>query len=332
VNALVLGGTTFLGRHVARALLARGHAVSTFTRGRAQGEPDARIARYIGDRDGDLRTLPRGGWDAVIDTSAMRPSWIAASAAHLHRAKRYLFTSSVSVYDARAPETGEGRCPYQPMPAGATEGDDDAYGPFKRRCEDAALAVYGPERTVVVRPGLIVGPHDPTNRCTYWVDRGAAGGAILAPGSPGDFVQFIDVRDLADFMVRILEDERSGIYDVTGSPQTTTRADLIAACVANAAETPEVVWADDAWLETQGLSGWMDLPLWLGPSLGLPGLMNARVDRARADGLTFRPLAETVAATRAWSANAPAERERPAGITRTRERELLEALRLGSRL
>ncbi len=331
MNALVLGGTTFLGRHVARALLVRGHAVSTFTRGRAPGEPDARIARFIGDREGDFRALPRDGWDAVIDTSALRPSWVAASAAHLHRAKRYLFTSSVSVYDARAPETGEGRCSYQPMPAGAAEGDDAAYGPFKLRCEDVARAVYGPERTLIIRPGLIVGAHDPTNRFTYWVDRGADGGAILAPGSPGDFVQFVDARDLADFMVRVLEDERHGIYDVTGAPQTTTRADLVAACVANAAQTPEIVWADDAWLEAQGLSGWMDLPLWLGPSLGLPGFMNARIDRARADGLTLRPLAETVAATRAWSANAAREVEGPAGITRARERELLEALRLESR-
>jgi 2'-hydroxyisoflavone reductase len=132
-------------------------------------------------------------------------------------------------------------------------------------------------------------------------------------------------------MVRVLEDERHGIYDVTGAPQTTTRADLVAACVANAAQTPEIVWADDAWLEAQGLSGWMDLPLWLGPSLGLPGFMNARIDRARADGLTLRPLAETVAATRAWSANAAREVEGPAGITRARERELLEALRLESR-
>ncbi len=331
MNALVLGGTTFLGRHVARALLERGHAVSTFTRGRERGEADTRIARFIGDREGDLRALPRDGWDAVIDTSAMRPSWVAASAAHLHRAKRYLFTSSVSVYDARSPETGEGRCPYQSMPAGAEEGDDAAYGPFKLRCEDVVRAVYGSERTVIVRPGLIVGPHDPTNRFTYWVDRGAEGGAILAPGLPGDFVQFVDARDLAEFMVRILEEGRSGTYDVTGSPQTTTRAGLIAACTTNAAVTPEVVWADGGWLETQGLSGWMDLPLWLGPSLGLPGLMNARVDRALADGLTFRPRAKTIAATRAWSASAPAERERPAGITRARERELLETLRLVSR-
>ena len=122
---------------------------------------------------------------------------VAASAAHLVRAKRYLYTSSISVYDIRHPEIGDGICPFEQMPPNASEGDMSAYGPFKRRSEDVVRAVFGAERALIVRPGLIVGPYDPTDRFTYWVERGAAGGEMLAPGSPSDRVQFIDVRDLA---------------------------------------------------------------------------------------------------------------------------------------
>ncbi len=326
MNVLILGGTLFLGRHLVRELSERGHSVSTFTRGRTTADDGFEVTRYIGDRDGQLGALPRDGWDAVIDTSAHWPSWVAASAAHLARAKRYLYTSSISVYDIRHPEIGDGICPFEEMPPNAREGDMSAYGPFKRRSEDVVRAVFGDERALIVRPGLIVGPYDPTDRFTYWVERGAAGGAILAPGTPNDRVQFIDVRDLARFMVRLLEDERSGTYDVTGFPETTTMGDVIAASTANANEPATVVWAESAWLEARGLEGWIDLPLWLAPKLGVPGLMNARVDRARTDGLTRRPLADTIAATRAWLESLPDDRERHAGITRERERELLAEL------
>ncbi len=326
MNVLILGGTLFLGRHLVRELSERGHSVATFTRGRTVADDSFEITRYIGDRDGQLAALPRGGWDAVIDTSAHWPSWVAASAAHLASATRYLYTSSISVYDIRHPRIGDGVCPFEEVPPNASEGDMDAYGPFKRRSEDVVRAVFGDERALIVRPGLIVGPHDPTDRFTYWVERGAAGGEILAPGAPNDRVQFIDVRDLARFMVRLLEDERSGTYDVTSPPETITIGDVIAASTANAREPASVVWADGAWLETHALEGWIDIPLWLAPKLGVPGLMNARVDRALADGLTLRPLAETIAATRAWLETLPNDRERHAGITRDRERHLLSEL------
>ncbi len=326
LNVLILGGTLFLGRHLVRELRERGHAVSTFTRGRTTPEDGFEITRYTGDRDGQLAALPRDGWDAVVDTSAHWPSWVAASAAHLAHAKRYLYTSSISVYDIRHPEIGDGICAFEAMPPNASEGDMEAYGPFKRRSEDVVRAVFGDERALVVRPGLIVGPHDPTDRFTYWVERGADGGAILAPGTPSDCVQFVDVRDLARFMVRLLEDERTGTYDVTSAPATTTIGDVIAASTADAREPASVVWAHGTWLESRGLEGWMDLPLWLAPKLGLPGLMNARIDRAVADGLTLRPLAETIAATRTWLETLPRDRERHAGISRERERELLAEL------
>ncbi len=329
LNVVVLGGTLFLGRHLVRELSERGHSVSTFTRGRTPADDVFEVTRYIGDRDGQLAALPRAGWDAVIDTSAHWPSWVAASAAHLASAKRYLYTSSISVYDVRHPQIGDGICPFEAMPPNANEGDVNAYGPFKRRSEEAVRAVFGEDRTLIVRPGLIVGPYDPTDRFTYWVERGAAGGEILAPGAPNDRVQFIDVRDLAYFMVRLLEDDSSGVYDVTSFPETTTMGDVIAAATANAREAASVVWADGAWLEARGLEGWVDLPLWLAPKLDIPGLMNARVDRARRGGLTLRPLSDTVAATRAWLDTLPTDRERHAGISRERERELLAELAVG---
>ncbi len=329
MNVLILGGTLFLGRHLARELSERGHSVSTFTRGRTAADDGVAVTHHIGDRDGKLAALPRDGWDAVIDTSAHWPSWVAASAGHLAHAKRYLYTSSISVYDIRHPEIGDGVSPFEEMPPNTSEGDMNAYGPFKRRSEDVVRAVFGDERALIVRPGLIVGPYDPTDRFTYWVERGAEGGAILAPGTSNDRVQFIDVRDLARFMVRLLEDERGGTYDVTSFPDTTTMGDVIAAATADAREPATVLWAESAWLEARGLEGWMDLPLWLAPKLGIPGLMNARVDRARADGLTLRPLADTIAATRAWLETLPNDRERHAGISRERERELLTELASG---
>ncbi len=326
LNVLILGGTLFLGRHLVRELSERGHSVSTFTRGRTPADDGFEITRYIGDRDGQLAALPREGWDAVIDTSAHWPSWVAASAAHLASAKRYLYTSSISVYDIRHPEIGDGLCPFEEMPPNASEGDMNAYGPFKRRSEDVVRAVFGDERALIVRPGLIVGPDGPTDRFTYWVERGAEGGEILAPGTSNDRVQFIDVRDLARFMVRLLEDERTGIYDVTSVPETTTMGDVIAASTVHARESANIVWAESSWLETRGVEGWIDLPLWLAPKLGLPGLMNARVDRALADGLTLRPLTQTIEATRAWLETRPRDRERHAGISCERERELLAEL------
>ncbi len=324
MNVLVLGGTLFLGRHLVRELLERGHRVSIFTRGRTVAS-EAPVTRYTGDRDGDLHAVPRDGWDAVIDTSAHWPSWVAASCAHLARAKRYLYVSSISVYDSRGPEIGDGRCAFTEMPANAREGDMDAYGAYKLRSEDVVRAVFGPERTIVLRPGLIVGPHDPTDRFTYWVERGSAGGDILAPGAPEDDVQFVDARDVARFAVRLLEDERTGTYDVTGRPRTTTIGDVLRACTSGA--EAEVVWVDGEWLEARGFEGWQDMPLWIAPSLELHGFMNVRIDRALEDGLTLRPLTETVEATRTWLREEPIDRDRVAGISRERETDLLRLYR-----
>ena len=328
MNALVLGGTTFLGRHLVRCLVDRGHTAATFTRGRMPFDDLAGVQRLIGDRDGDLGAIPRDGWDAVIDTSGYVPAIVAASCAHLARAGRYCFTSSISVYDATSETMGDTVAPYVPRDPAFPDDDPRNYGPSKRRAEDVVRAVFD-DRALVVRPGLLVGPYDPTNRFTYWVDRFADGGDIAVPGPPERFVQFIDSRDAAEFMVRALETERSGVFDLTGEPRATTMADVAASAHRALGAHSQPVWIDEAFLETSGLPGWMDLPLWIGPTNGVPGFMNTTIDRARDAGITFRSLDDTIAATHAWSTTQ--QRAEPsakvAGITRDRERELLDAWR-----
>ncbi len=182
-ETLILGGTKFLGRHLARALTERGHATATFTRGKTPGDETIASMRFVGDRLGDLSALPREGWDAVIDTSGYIPADVAASSAHLATTGRYLFTSSLSVYDASGEVVGDGLAPYVPRVASLADDEPENYGPSKRRCEDVVRAVFD-DRAVIVRPGLLVGPCDPTNRFTYWVDRFADGGDVAVPGAP----------------------------------------------------------------------------------------------------------------------------------------------------
>lgn len=219
MKTLVLGGTAFLGRHLVGALSERGHEPAIFTRGKTHGDETLALTRYVGDRDGGLDAIPRNGWDAVIDTSGYVPAIVAASCAHLVTAGRYLFTSSISVYEAtarlsvrtvRRMSRAMRRLPTMPRRITAR----------RNIAPKMSCAVFD-ERAIIVRPGLIVGPYDPTNRFTYWVDRFAAGGTVAVPGPTQRFVQFIDARDLAMFMIRLIEDGRSGIYDVTGLPQPT---------------------------------------------------------------------------------------------------------------
>ncbi len=326
MNVLILGGTTFFGRHLARIMTERDHTVSLFTRGRAAYDDTLACTRYVGDRDGDLGALPRVGWDAVVDTSGYVPAVVAASCAHLASAERYVFTSSISVYDPSGEIVGDGLAPYVPRVADLPDDAPENYGPSKRRSEDVVRAVFD-DRAIVVRPGLLVGPHDPTNRFTYWADRFAEGGEIAIPGPPKRYVQCIDIRDAAAFVIRLLEHDRSGTYDLSGKPQTTTMGELAKVARATFESDTRLTWIDEPFLEAHGFSGWMDLPLWIGPSHGLPGFMNTNVDRALDHGLTLRPFAQTLADTHAWSQqHGPVmPSENIAGITRERERDLLAA-------
>jgi 2'-hydroxyisoflavone reductase len=329
VNVLVLGGGVFLGRHLVASLLARGHRVTTFTRGQHAIEPAPGLRSLTGDRGGGLSAVPRDGWDAVVDTCGFVPRVVRASAEHLRDAGRYAFISSISVYDETRPELREDS-PRKPLPAGTdptTETvDGEGYGPLKALCEDVVSESFG-ERALLVRPGLIVGPHDPSDRFTYWPERAARGGTILAPAPPDRYVQFVDARDLADAIANALEDGRSGDVNVTGAPRTTTMGDVIDAARSVAGIPSDVRWVDDAFLVRGGVEPWTELPLWIPDSLGLAGFTNADVSRALAWGLSFRPLRETLADTLAWSRTLPQDRTRKAGLPPEREAELLEAAR-----
>lgn len=314
-----------------RALIERGYETAIFTRAQTHCDETLAVTRYVGDRDGDLGAIPREGWDAVIDTNGYVPAIVAASCAHLATAGRYLFTSSISVYDPTVPIHGDGCAPYAQRIVELADADPENYGPSKRRSEDVVRAVFD-DRVILVRPGVLAGPYDPTNRFTYWVDRFAEGGDVAVPGPADRYIQFIDVRDAAAFMIQLLEQNRSGIYDINGYLKTTMMENFAATALETLGTDADIVWVDERFLEKLGITGWIDLPLWLGPSHCTPGFMNTNIDRALADGLSLRPLAETIRDTRAWS-TADASRnvpDLPAGISRERERAILAAWKTDS--
>jgi 2'-hydroxyisoflavone reductase len=315
LRLLVLGGTGFLGRHVVEAALAGGHDVTLFNRGQTNPELFPEVERIAGDRDGDL---PSRGFDAVVDVPARVPRHVRRSTEAFRGVGHYTFVSSVSVYrDFSRPGIDESAPLREYDP---TMGDDDmeTYGPRKAECERIVAEAF-PGRSLIVRPGLIVGPWDPTDRFTYWPVRLARGGEILAPGPPERVVQFIDARDLAPWIVRLVEEGRTGVFNATS--EGVTIGELLAG--------GSVTWVTDEFLVEHGVGEWMELPLWLADPEWL-GMHQVDVSRAVAAGLTFRPLADTVRDTAAWAATRGDEHEPGAGLAPERERELLEAWRARS--
>ena len=312
MRLLVLGGTQFLGRHLAAAALAAGHEVTLFTRGQTNPELFPEAEHLRGDRDGGLGALEGGSWDAVVDTSGYVPRVVRASAELLAPAVgRYLFVSSVSVYAGFAEPPTEGS-PLAVLDDPASEDVQEHYGALKALCE-AEVERALPGRALVVRPGLIVGPNDPTDRFTYWPQRARRGGEILAPAPPERPVQFIDVRDLAGWIVRMAEAGGTGVYNATGRAGEVTFGALLDACAAE-----QVTWVDDAFLVEHEVGEWMELPLWIPASNDeWRSFQLADVSRALAAGLTFRPLAETVRDVPEWTGKA--------GLAPERETELLAA-------
>lgn len=320
MKILVLGGTKFLGRALVESALARGHDVALFTRGRTNPQLFADVERLIGDRDGDLAALRGREWDAVVDTSGYVPRVVRKSVDLLRRqAGHYTFVSSISVYAdfSRGPDEDSAVAPLEDE---TTEDVQAHYGPLKARCEDVVRDSFG-DAALVVRPGLIVGPHDPTGRFTYWPHRVARGGEVLAPGDPGRPVQFIDVRDLAEWMLRLIERGAGGVFNASGPEPRPTMEELLLECRRVTGSDASLVWVPDAFLLERGVGQWMELPLWLAAP-EVAGMMAADVSRAVAAGLTFRPLADTVAATLC-----DAEPQDGVGLAPAREAELLAAMR-----
>lgn len=305
----MLGGTKFLGRAVVEAALARGHEPTLFNRGETNPDLFPEVEKLRGDRGSDLSALAGRTFDTIVDTCGYVPTTVRASAELLCDCAQYVFVSSGSVYadlsvgpDVESPvaELGDAS-------ADELAPDYSNYGPLKALCEQAVWDVFR-ERSLIVRPGLIVGPHDPTGRFTYWAHRLERGGEILAPGPPGRRVQFIDVRDLADWMVDCAERRVTGVFNATN--EGVAWGELLAGA--------DVTWVSDEHLAEHEVGEWMELPLWIADPSFL-GMHSADVSRAVAAALRFRPLAETVAG----AASAPAVDG--VGLTPEREAELLAA-------
>lgn len=332
---LVLGGTGFLGPHFVRAAVEAGHEVTLFNRGKTNTHLFPGLEKFRGDRDGGLHALASAikegrRWDAVLDTSGYVPRLVRDSAGLLRSAsERYLFVSSISVYDpADAPGLDEGSAVGRLPDPTVEKVGGETYGPLKALCEEAAESVYGPA-AIVVRPGLIVGPGDPTDRFTYWPVRCARGGDMIAPGHPTDPTQVIDARDLSSFMLRLFEAGQGGRFNATGPLEPTSMAQLLEACIAAAGGAASPVWIDAEFLEKQEVAPWMHMPAWVPPKGEGGGILQVSIDRARAAGLSCRPLRETAADTLAWWNDLPEERRAAprAGLDPKREAAVLEAWR-----
>ena len=326
MQILILGGTRFVGRHLAAALSSRGHEVTIFHRGTTEPPGLAQTEHVHGDRDHDLDRLGERRFDAVVDTSAYVPSNVESAIAQLRgRTGRYLLISTVSVYEE--PEDGrvDESSARATLPDGAsvTEMVPETYGALKALCEDRVVATFG-ERATVVRPGLVVGPYDPTDRFTYWPVRFAEGGEILVPANPQRATQFIDARDLADFCVGLLEKNISGAYNAISPPGALTFGDVFGACAGAVRNDARMVWAEDDFLVRHEVGPWIELPLWI-PGDEAVWFANVDTTRAVAAGLCRRELHETVRDTLSW-ASAMKRDDLKAGLKQEREAALLRAL------
>jgi 2'-hydroxyisoflavone reductase len=298
MRLLVLGGTKFLGRGIVDAALASGHDVTLFNRGETNPGLYPEVESLRGDRQQDLSALANREWDAVIDPSGYFPKDVRASAELLRESVgHYVFVSSISVYAFPVPAGIDESAALNDEIADADAVTGESYGGLKVGCENVVRDVLGDSGTNV-RAGLIVGPHDPTGRFTYWPVRVANGGEVLAPGDPGRAIQFIDVRDLGAWLVHVAERRIGGDFNATGEPRL-TMGGLLETCLDVSGSDAELVWMSDEFLLGEGAGTWMELPLWLEPAEA--SFLQVDVSRAVAAGLRSRPLEETVAATLAWA-------------------------------
>ena len=322
-----MGGTVFLGRAVTDAALARGHHVTHFNRGKS-GAADSRVETLTGDRTQSLDALCGREWDAVVDTSGYLPQVVRRSAQALRDATgRYLFVSSISVY--AGPGFGEEAAvqpPPDPLPDAMTM---EFYGSLKGACEAVVREIFG-DRASVARPGLIVGPHDPTDRFTWWPWRVARGGRVAAPGRAARAVQFIDVRDLARWAIELIEREAPGIFNATGPREPVAMSRLLDACRAVSKSDATFEWIDEAFLAKSGVQPWKEMPLWVPESdPHASGFMNVPIDRALSMGLAFTALEDTIADTLAWARTRPADHAWKAGLSAEREEKLVSETHFG---
>lgn len=334
LRILILGGTGFIGPHQVAYALARGHKITLFNRGRRPHEWPAAVEELTGDRNtGDLKSLEGREWDVCIDNPTTLPFWVRDAGQVLKgKVKQYIFVSTISAYasnDAPADETAPLAVYPDTDPLTETAESFRAkgwlYGPLKAASEKEAVRQFGASAVTIVRPGLISGPGDETDRFTYWPVRLARGGQVLAPGDGNDPAQFIDARDIAEWIVRLAETRTTGAFNATGPAQPTEIGQVLAGISAAVGSDAKLTWVPSAFLEAEKVNPWSDMPVWVPGQGATAGFARRDIQRALAAGLTYRPLAITAKDTLAWFSEQPPERQAKlkAGLTPEREAALL---------
>lgn len=326
MHLLIIGGTRFMGRQLVEVALARGHTLTLFNRGQSNPDLFPHVEQLRGDRATDLALLPDRSWDAVIDTCGYVPRVVRLSAQALAgKADRYVFISTVSVYAADNPRGMDENSPLATLKDESIEEvTGETYGGLKVLCERAVEQAYA-DRALIIRPGLIVGPHDPTDRFTYWPWRIAQGGEVLAPGNPDQPQQIIDARDLAAWIMQLVEEKRAGLFNAVGPEQALTTRHMLEACARVCNPQAQLTWVSEEFLLNAGAQPWSEIPVWT-PEKEC-ALDTCSQARALAAGLKFRPIAETIRDTLDWARTRPSDHVWRAGLTRESEAELLRAWR-----
>lgn len=325
-NILVIGGTAFLGRAIVDALLAKDHQVTIFHRGKTNPDIFPNVQSIIGDRDSEIEKLKGHHWDAVIDTCGYLPRIVEKSAKLLSKqVKSYVFISTLSVYADPSHSYQKEDAPLGILDDPATEIiDGETYGPLKALCEKEVLHHFG-ACSLIIRPGLIVGPHDYSDRFNYWIHRFAQGGDVLAPGKAERPIQFIDVRDLAEWICHLVEEEQGGVFNANGRPDQITMKDYLGICASISEKKSKTIWVDEAFLLSNDVTPWMEMPLWMPESdPNTAGFFKFDVSKALQSELQIRPFHETIEDTAAWLKTRPEDHHWRAGITHEKEKKILQ--------
>jgi 2'-hydroxyisoflavone reductase len=341
LSILVIGGTGFTGPEQVECALERGHRVTVINRNRTRPDffkTQGQVEQLVGDLNADMSALQGRTFDAVLDIPTTAPYWVRNVAQYMKgRTKHYTFISTLSVYADNATAGADETVPTLPMPADVDPFTADPamrgryYGQLKAYSEKLVRETY-PE-SLIIRPGLIVGPLDPSDRFTYWPVRIDKGGDVMAPGSPTDPVQFIDARDLAEWTIRMIEAKETGTYNATGPEKPLTMAEMLYGIKAVTTSGAQFTWVPADFLGRHNVRGWRDMPVWVSPTPANAGFSRRSAARAIAKGLTFRPLAVTAKDTLDWAKTRTAEQQqaltegRVAGMSAAREAEVLAAWR-----
>lgn len=328
-NLLIIGGTKFLGRHLVDAALKRGHSVTLFNRGLTNpglfenSSAQSKIEEVLGDRSTDLARLKERKFDAVIDTCGYKADDILSATQALgENVGSYIFISSISVYETKLGEPIDEASPLvrQPVPP-----EEDNYATLKALCETTLVSEL-PESHLIIRPGLIVGPFDPSDRFTYWIRRARQGGNILAPGRAQRQVQYIDARDLAEWIIILAEEKQKGVFSAVGPVETNMdMGTLLDTMVKLLNPSGKLVWADDGVLQKNGISAWLEMPLWLPEDVDSSQMLSISTTKSQLAGLRTRDLAKTIVDTNQWDVQR-GDCELLAGLPCKKEKQVLASL------